>query len=55
MAAPIFTLNLNHKILPGHVTIGKYDGTHSCLTATTSADQVYKLRKKYASDYHTTL
>ena len=29
---PIFTLNLNKKILPGRVTIGEYDGKHPCLT-----------------------
>ncbi|XP_049846723.1 Bardet-Biedl syndrome 2 protein homolog isoform X2 [Schistocerca gregaria] len=40
MALPVFTINLNHKILPGLVTIGKYDGTHACLTAATTADQV---------------
>ena len=40
MAVPIFTLNLNQKLLPGRVTIGKYDGTHSCLTAATTADMV---------------
>ncbi|XP_069693259.1 BBSome complex member BBS2-like [Periplaneta americana] len=40
MAVPIFTFNLNHKLLPGRVTIGKYDGTHSCLTAATTADKV---------------
>ncbi|XP_066996854.1 Bardet-Biedl syndrome 2 protein [Anabrus simplex] len=40
MAVPLFTLNLNHKILPGRVTIGKYDGSHSCLSAATTADKV---------------
>jgi Bardet-Biedl syndrome 2 protein len=40
MAVPIFTFNLNHRLLPGRVTIGKYDGTHSCLTAATTADKV---------------
>lgn len=40
MAVPIFTFSLNQKILPGRVTIGKYDGTHSCLTAATTADKV---------------
>ncbi|EFA06343.1 Bardet-Biedl syndrome 2 protein homolog [Tribolium castaneum] len=37
---PVFTLELNHKIVPGLVTIGKYDGTHPCLTAATTADKV---------------
>lgn len=37
---PVFSFNLNHKTTPGIVTIGKYDGTHACLTAATSADKV---------------
>ncbi|KAJ8927775.1 hypothetical protein NQ314_019724 [Rhamnusium bicolor] len=37
---PVFTLELNYKILPGLVTLGKYDGTHPCLTAATSNDKV---------------
>ncbi|XP_066249120.1 Bardet-Biedl syndrome 2 protein-like [Euwallacea similis] len=37
---PVFTLELGHKILPGLVTIGKYDGTHPCLTAATNTDKV---------------
>lgn len=37
---PVFTLELNCKILPGLVTIGKYDGTHPCITAATNADKV---------------
>lgn len=37
---PVFTLELNYKIIPGLVTIGKYDGTHPCLTAATTADKV---------------
>ncbi|KAK9738481.1 Ciliary BBSome complex subunit 2, N-terminal [Popillia japonica] len=37
---PVFTLELNYKIVPGLVTIGKYDGTHPCLTAATTADKV---------------
>lgn len=37
---PVFTLELNYKIITGLVTIGKYDGTHPCLTAATSADKV---------------
>uniref|UniRef100_A0A1B6D4U4 Ciliary BBSome complex subunit 2 N-terminal domain-containing protein n=1 Tax=Clastoptera arizonana TaxID=38151 RepID=A0A1B6D4U4_9HEMI len=40
MAIPIFTLNLGHFILPGSVTIGKYDGSHSCLTAATIGDKI---------------
>ncbi|XP_076033729.1 BBSome complex member BBS2-like [Oratosquilla oratoria] len=41
MLVPIFTLNINQKISPGKVTIGKYDGAHSCLTAATIGDKVF--------------
>ncbi|XP_019881742.1 Bardet-Biedl syndrome 2 protein [Aethina tumida] len=37
---PVFTLELNYKIVPNLVTIGKYDGTHPCVTAATTADKV---------------
>ncbi|XP_050293438.1 Bardet-Biedl syndrome 2 protein-like [Anthonomus grandis grandis] len=37
---PVFTLHLGYKIIPGLVTIGKYDGTHPCLTAATNTDKV---------------
>uniref|UniRef100_A0AAR5Q943 Bardet-Biedl syndrome 2 protein homolog n=1 Tax=Dendroctonus ponderosae TaxID=77166 RepID=A0AAR5Q943_DENPD len=37
---PVFTLELGYKILAGLVTIGKFDGTHPCLTAATSTDKV---------------
>lgn len=37
---PVFTIDLNHTILIGKVTIGKYDGTHPCLTAVTNSDKV---------------
>ncbi|KAL1501189.1 hypothetical protein ABEB36_006566 [Hypothenemus hampei] len=37
---PVFTLELGYKILAGLVTIGKYDGTHPCLTVATSTDKV---------------
>ncbi|XP_077292762.1 BBSome complex member BBS2-like [Arctopsyche grandis] len=40
MIQPTFMLELNHKIMPGVVTIGKYDGVHACLTAATTADKV---------------
>lgn len=40
---PVFTLELNYKLVPGLVTIGKYDGTHPCLTAATTADKVSKI------------
>lgn len=42
---PVFTLELNYKIVPGLVTIGKYDGTHPCLTAATTADKVINIFK----------
>lgn len=42
---PVFTLELEHKLLPGLITIGKYDGTHPCLTAATTADKVSKILK----------
>lgn len=37
---PVFSFNLNQKTSESKVTIGKYDGTHACLTAATSADKV---------------
>ncbi|KAJ8925470.1 hypothetical protein NQ315_009304 [Exocentrus adspersus] len=36
---PVFTLELNYKIVPGLVTLGKYDGAHPCVTAATSTDK----------------
>ncbi|XP_013786899.1 Bardet-Biedl syndrome 2 protein homolog [Limulus polyphemus] len=41
MLMPVFTLNLNHKILPHRLTIGKFDGIHPCLTAATAADKIF--------------
>ncbi|XP_035213893.1 Bardet-Biedl syndrome 2 protein-like isoform X2 [Stegodyphus dumicola] len=41
MLAPVFTLNLSHKILAHRVTIGKYDGIHPCLTAATASDKIF--------------
>ncbi|XP_042890069.1 Bardet-Biedl syndrome 2 protein homolog [Penaeus japonicus] len=41
MLVPVFTLNLNQKILPARVTVGKYDGAHACLTASTTSDKVF--------------
>ena len=41
MFVPIFTLNLNQRILPGRVTIGEYDGQHPCLTAATIGEKVF--------------
>ena len=43
MLVPSFTLELNHKLLAGLVTIGCYDGQHPCLTASTTSDKVSKL------------
>lgn len=37
---PVFKLELNHKVTQGIVTIAKYDGTHSCLTACAGFDKV---------------
>lgn len=37
---PVFTLELNYKILQGLIIIGKYDGTHPCLTAATTAEKI---------------
>ncbi|XP_054272128.1 Bardet-Biedl syndrome 2 protein homolog [Macrosteles quadrilineatus] len=48
MAIPIFTLHLNHHILPGRVSIGNYNGSDFCLTAATTSDKViiHNPRKK---------
>lgn len=46
MAVAVFTLQLNYDILPGLVTIGKYDGSHYCITAATVGDKV--CLKKFA-------
>lgn len=42
MAVPLYTLQLKQKILSGRVTIGKYDGSHSCITAATTGDKVFR-------------
>ncbi|KAM4767047.1 BBSome complex member BBS2 isoform 2-T2 [Cyanocitta cristata] len=41
MLVPVFTLKLNHKILPRMVALGRYDGTHPCLAAATQAGKVF--------------
>ncbi|KAJ6666204.1 hypothetical protein lerEdw1_001109 [Lerista edwardsae] len=41
MLVPVFTLKLNHKILPRMVALGKYDAIHPCLTAATQAGKVF--------------
>ncbi|CAL1528312.1 unnamed protein product [Lymnaea stagnalis] len=40
MLVPIFTLKLNHKVIPRTVAIGWYDGKHPALTCATSAGKV---------------
>mmetsp|Transcript_17740 Transcript_17740/g.49157 ORF Transcript_17740/g.49157 Transcript_17740/m.49157 type:complete len:729 (-) Transcript_17740:99-2285(-) len=37
---PAFQFSLGHQVLQGLVTVGKYDGTHPCLTAGTTAGKV---------------
>ncbi|XP_023240900.1 Bardet-Biedl syndrome 2 protein homolog [Centruroides sculpturatus] len=41
MLVPVFTVNVNHKILPHRVTIGLYDGINPCITAVTSSDKIF--------------
>ncbi len=41
MFVPVFTLNLNQKILSGRVGIGAFDGEKPCLVAATTAEKVY--------------
>ena len=40
MFVPVFTLNLNHKLLPGRIAIGEFDGEHPCLVAATIGERV---------------
>ena len=40
MFVPIFTLNLNHKLLTGRISIGEFDGEHPCLVAATTGERV---------------
>ncbi|GFO26805.1 Bardet-Biedl syndrome 2 protein homolog [Plakobranchus ocellatus] len=40
MLVPIFTLKLNHKVIPRTVAIGYYDGLHPALTCGTAAGKV---------------
>jgi len=50
MSIPLFSLQLRHSIIPHLVTIGKYDGSHHCLTAATSENKVranYNLVSSY--------
>lgn len=40
MLKPAFTINLNEKLLPGLVSVGKFDGLNPCIVAATSSDKV---------------
>ncbi|XP_050519703.1 Bardet-Biedl syndrome 2 protein homolog isoform X2 [Daktulosphaira vitifoliae] len=40
MATPLFSLQLKHNAIPGLVTIGKYDGSHHCLTLATTENKI---------------
>ncbi|KAL1454875.1 hypothetical protein WDU94_009006 [Cyamophila willieti] len=40
MSLPLFVLQLKYSTIPGLVTLGKYDGSHSCLTAATTGGKV---------------
>ncbi|XP_074896463.1 BBSome complex member BBS2 isoform X2 [Buteo buteo] len=52
MLVPVFTLKLNHKILPRMVALGRYDGTHPCLAAATQAGKVF-IHNPYARGQRT--
>ncbi|CAH1402083.1 unnamed protein product [Nezara viridula] len=41
MTVPLFTIQLKQRMLPGRVTMGKFDGSHSCITAATTGDKVF--------------
>lgn len=41
MTVPLFTIQLKQRMLPGRVTIGKFDGSHCCITAATTGDKVF--------------
>lgn len=49
---PVFSFNLNQKTSEAKVTIGKYDGTHACLTAATTADKVNHKSSIQLIKYH---
>jgi hypothetical protein len=40
MSSSILTITLGHKILPGRVTIGTYDGKRCIFTAATHGERV---------------
>ncbi len=41
MFKPVFTLNLQQKVLPGRVAVGEFDGSRPCLAAATTAEKVF--------------
>nr|CAD7423097.1 unnamed protein product [Timema monikensis] len=41
MSVPVFTLSLGCRVLPGCVTVAKFDGSHCCLAAATIADKIH--------------
>lgn len=43
MSIPLFVIQLKYSTIPGLVTLGKYDGSHSCLTAATTGGKVITL------------
>lgn len=51
MLLPVFTLKLRHKINPRMVAVGRYDGTHPCLTAATQAGKVF-IHNPHARSQH---
>ncbi|XP_015781613.1 Bardet-Biedl syndrome 2 protein homolog [Tetranychus urticae] len=40
MLKTVFTINLNEKIQPGQVAVGKFDGINPCIVAVTTSDKV---------------
>lgn len=40
MFKPLFTINLNHRIIAGKIAYGKFDGQHYCMVAVISEDKV---------------
>ncbi|KAK0055080.1 Bardet-Biedl syndrome 2 protein [Biomphalaria pfeifferi] len=55
MLVPIFTLKLNHKVVPQTVAVGKYDGRHPALTCATTGGKVlvhspHTKRQEYNQD-----
>ncbi|XP_070616598.1 BBSome complex member BBS2 [Erythrolamprus reginae] len=54
MLVPVFSLKLSHKILPRGVALGRYDGTHPCLTAATQAGKVF-IHNPHGRGQHTSM